>query len=121
MTVLNNIASGFSRTTLNDNFDIIEDELTNKVLKRLPVEGEDNSMQVDLDMNGSRILNLPFPQSGNDVARLIDVQDNSALFRETQLTVSLLPPSGIPKEGEQWVMIGNVTSNGVVVPPLAGI
>lgn len=75
MTVLNNIGSGFARTAINDNFDIIQDELTNKVIKKVLGNSENNTMEANLDMNSKRILNLPIPLSLNEPARLQDLED----------------------------------------------
>ncbi len=58
---LDNISSGYNLSKVNANFQKIEDELNNKVLYRDVVEGEPNQLEVDVDMNGNRILNLPDP------------------------------------------------------------
>jgi glycerophosphoryl diester phosphodiesterase len=73
MTVLNNIGSGFNRSTINSNFDIIEDELSNDVLKR-DNPSTDNSMKVPLDMNNNPIYNLPAPVSKASPIRLSDLE-----------------------------------------------
>jgi hypothetical protein len=95
MTVLNNIGSGFNRSTINSNFDIIEDELNNKVIKKVLAEGEDNTMQVDLDMNSNRMLNLPAPSGPNEPVRVQDlpnfiVEGNDLLLvtREEELVLT---------------------------------
>lgn len=48
-----------SRTQLDNNFQKIEDALNNDVLYRKNPQGEANSMNNELDMNGYRIFNLP--------------------------------------------------------------
>lgn len=71
---LNGTGSGFNRSVINDNFQKIEDELNNNVLRRGNVAGnEDNAMREDLDMNSNRILNLPAPGSQFEPVRLIDL------------------------------------------------
>lgn len=71
---LNGTGSGFNRAVINDNFQKIEDELNNNVLRRDGVLGnEDNAMREDLDMNSQRILNLPKPENAFEPARLIDL------------------------------------------------
>lgn len=75
MTTLSDIGTGFSRTAINNNFDIIEDELNNKVIKKVLADGEDNTMTVNIDMNSNRILNSPTPSSPNDLVRLRDMQE----------------------------------------------
>jgi hypothetical protein len=57
---LQNPSSGFSSTALfEQNNDLIEEHLNDKVLYRDNPVGEPNAMQNDLDMNSNRILNLP--------------------------------------------------------------
>lgn len=73
---LNGTGSGFNRSVINDNFQKIEDELNNNVLRRGNVFGdEDNAMREDLDMNSQRILNLPKPENAFEPARLIDLSN----------------------------------------------
>tara|TARA_R110000772_G_scaffold144025_2_gene253599 strand:- start:14248 stop:14613 length:366 start_codon:yes stop_codon:yes gene_type:complete len=117
MTVLNNIGSGFNRTAINDNFDVIEDELSNKVLKRVLADGEDNSMQADIDMNNKKILNLPFPVGPTEPVRLIDLSTDIPNLGIRQLTVSTLPPTGIPNDNEEWIQIGTVLDGVVAGSP----
>jgi hypothetical protein len=55
---LNNIASGYSTPLINDNFQKLEEELNQNVLRRDGLEpGEANEMRVPLDMNSHPILN----------------------------------------------------------------
>lgn len=70
---LYNIVSG-SPAQANVNFDIIKDELNNKVLYRKAPAGTSNQMLDPLDMNGKRILNLPLPIVSTDPVRLVDLQ-----------------------------------------------
>lgn len=56
--VLDDTVSGYNLQIINDNFDKLEQELQNKVLYRDNPEGEPNTMQQDLDMNGNDILNV---------------------------------------------------------------
>lgn len=61
MLNISDISSGFSRTSINAAFQSIEDELNKNTLRRNGLaEGEDNSMQVDLDMNSNYILNMGY-------------------------------------------------------------
>lgn len=58
MLVLNNVTSGYRTNVINHNFQAIQDYVNDNVLKRAGVvQGENNSMDVDLDMNGKRIIN----------------------------------------------------------------
>jgi len=66
------LTSGFaSIDALNTNFADIATELNNKVLYRDTTEP--NQMDVSLDMNSERIINLSAPQLNTDAARLQDV------------------------------------------------
>jgi hypothetical protein len=60
MTIeLNPIASGYSTTKINTNFQKVEDEFNTNVLRRNGLaEGEANQMEVPLDMNSFDILNV---------------------------------------------------------------
>lgn len=76
MLNISNIASGFSRSKVNDAIQAIVDEINNNTLRRNGLGiGEDNSMQNDLDMNSKRILNLPAPSSLTEPLRLQDLED----------------------------------------------
>lgn len=55
---LDNVGSGFKRSAINDNFQAIEDELNNNVLRRSGLGvGEANQLQQELDLNGNEIIN----------------------------------------------------------------
>src|SRR5690554_6172420 len=55
---LNPVTSGYSTGLINDNFQKVEEELNNRVLRRGGLdEGEPNHMEVPLDMNSNPILN----------------------------------------------------------------
>jgi|SRR5690554_2627489 len=55
---LNSIASGYSTPLINDNFQKIEEELNQNVLRRDGLgSGEANEMRVPLDMNSHPIIN----------------------------------------------------------------
>ena len=71
---LNNVAGGFNLQSVNTNFQLLQDELNNKVLYRDNPIGEVNVLNTDIDMNGKRIYNLPVPLSASEPARLGDVQ-----------------------------------------------
>jgi len=73
--VLNDVTNISSLSTINANFDKIEDELNDKILYKNTAVGEDNSLQVDIDANGKRIYNLPKPLSSSEPARLQDIID----------------------------------------------
>lgn len=54
---LNPLASGNSVSTLNSNFQKIEDALNTQVLYRDNPEGEPNELQNDIDVNGKNLYN----------------------------------------------------------------
>lgn len=56
--VLNDVASGFNVSTLNANFQKIEDALNDEVLYRDNPTGEPNSLESDLDFNGKNAYNV---------------------------------------------------------------
>lgn len=66
------ITGGFNLSTINANFDKVEEALNNDVLYRDNPVGEPNQMINDLDMNGKRVYNLPYPTSNGEPIRLGD-------------------------------------------------
>lgn len=58
--VLNNIGSGFNRSRINNNFDVLEEVVNNGIVH---LEGGNNIMRQNLDMNSKRLLNLPDPEN----------------------------------------------------------
>lgn len=60
--------SGYNRSTINNNFQKIQEELNNKVLYRDNPAGEPNQLENDLDANSNRITNLPSPVSDHEPA-----------------------------------------------------
>lgn len=57
----------------NANFELLKQELDNKVLYRDNPDGTPNQMLNDLDMNGYHITNLPAPIYLTDPVRLLDL------------------------------------------------
>lgn len=54
---LNSVQGGYNLSTINSNFEEIEEQLNTKVLYRASPEGEPNSMEQDFDMNGFDVIN----------------------------------------------------------------
>lgn len=100
MTTLNNIVNPANVAGVNNNFDIIEDELTNKVLKKTLGDGEDNTMLENIDMNSNRILNLPTPTSLLEPVRLKDlgVTDGITINLRELVTVNTLETNTLVTE-----------------------
>lgn len=69
---LNAITGAFNLANINNNFKLIEDALNDKTLYRDNPEGEANQMHNHLDMNNSRIYNLPEPVQDNEPLRKQD-------------------------------------------------
>ena len=70
MTItLKDVGSGFKRTALKENFDAIESELNNNVLRRDGVDGA-NQLEVDIDVNSQRLLNLVDAINGREPVTL---------------------------------------------------
>lgn len=61
------ITSGHNLSTINNNFQKIEDALNEEVLYRKGYTGEPNEMQTNLDMNSNRILNVTTGSGPNDL------------------------------------------------------
>lgn len=55
---LNDVTNINAITTINDNFDKLEQELQNKVLYRDNPTGEPNDIKQDIDLNGFNLLNV---------------------------------------------------------------
>lgn len=72
---LPSIASGYNPATINSNFQIIADQLNNRVLYRMNVGAEPNQMSNLLDMNNFRIINLPAPLTDGEPFRKKDATD----------------------------------------------
>lgn len=69
-------------STINSNFQVIAEQLNDKVLYRNNPLFEPNQMITPLDMNSNRILNLPKPISALEPVRRIDVVDTSTVSSE---------------------------------------
>lgn len=65
---LPNVTGGYNLSTINNNFQKIEDALNKEVLYRKGYLGEPNEMQTNLDMNGKQILNVVTGTSPSDLA-----------------------------------------------------
>ena len=69
MTItLKDVGSGFKRTAINENFDAIEAELNNNVLRRDSATG--NQMEANIDMNSNRLVNLVDAINGREPVTL---------------------------------------------------
>ena len=71
--ILDDVTSLDAISVLNRNFDKLETELNEKVLYRNPPDGEPNTLQKDLDINGKRLYNLPAPLASSEPVRKADL------------------------------------------------
>jgi len=102
-------------TSINENFQKIEDALNNKALYRDNVEGEPNQMLDVLDMNGQKILNLAPAEGLTDAARLEDVYalayQNQANIRGVWQTATAYAKFDLVRQGTAtYVCIESHTS-----------
>lgn len=68
--ILDDIASGYNLSKINENFQKIEDELNDKVLYRENPVGEPNQMSQNHDMNSHKLLNLKDGEVDSDAINL---------------------------------------------------
>lgn len=73
--ILDNVTNIDSITTINANFDKIEQELQNKILYRDNPVGEPNTLEDDLDVNGKTLYNIGNIETNGDLfAPISEVQ-----------------------------------------------
>lgn len=106
--VLADTNGGFNLSTINQNFQLIEEVLNDEVLFRVNTPGEANEIHQTLDMNGNRIINLPKPVGLSEPLRLQDVIDiNSGEFvvptAASQITVN--PTGGVTATDVQSALV----------------
>lgn len=110
------ITSGYNLSTINNNFQKIEDTLNKEVLYRKGYLGEPNEMQTNLDMNGKQILNvttgtsdgslvtkwyvdqgmaLKFDKSGGPLSGSVDMSSNE-ITNVSRLSTNTLDVGGVP-------------------------
>lgn len=75
---LSTVSSGYNQlSSVNSNFESIEQELQSKVLYRDNPTGEPNQMENDLDLNGHSILNLGTSTAGSSPITRDELQNIS--------------------------------------------
>lgn len=103
---LNDVTSGYSTGVINNNFQTVEEEINNNVLRRAGISpGEANHMEVPLDMNSNLILNV-----------LTDVENPGSLITVGEGDFRYVNTSGDSMEGPLY-MGGNPIT---VRAPVAG-
>lgn len=109
------ITSGYNLSTINNNFQKIEDALNEEVLYRKGYLGEPNEMQTNLDMNGKQILNvatgtsdgslvtkgyvdqglsMKFDKSGGPISGSVDMNSNE-IRNVSRLSANTLEIGGV--------------------------
>lgn len=73
--VLNDALGTYDVTKINNNFRLIEEALNDEVMYRITIDGTDNTIDTNVDMNGKRILNLAAPQTNNEPVRKFDLDN----------------------------------------------
>jgi chemotaxis protein histidine kinase CheA len=92
---LDDVASGYNLSKINENFQKIEDVLNDEVLFRYVAPGEPNALSVDIDADGKTIYNVPSPTEDSHVANrgyvdgLIDVSTANTEAAETAASNAL--------------------------------
>lgn len=118
------ITSGYNLSTINNNFQKIEDALNEEVLYRKGHLGEPNEMQTNLDMNGKQILNvaigtsdgslvtkgyvdqglaLKFDKSGGPISGPVNMQNNQ---------INNLPNATQPSQPATYAQLLQVEAHG---------
>lgn len=117
---LNNITSGYSTGLINENFDKLERYVNESLLNRdSKDENEPNHMEIDLDMNSNRILNLPVPINDSEPVqkRMLDVEREARIAADEHLQSQLNGTT--PLEGSAFSPISwhkQVVQSSVVIP-----
>lgn len=101
---LNTVSAGHNLSTINSNFQKLEDALNNEVLYRKGYAGEPNDMDTNLDMNSKRILNLQDAVSQSEpvtLRQLIEVDSGNSV----QLRADLAAEGGAGLIGDLAVFV----------------
>ena len=72
--VLDDVGSGYNLSSINANFQKIEDELNDNVLKREIEVGDANEMRTHLDMNNERGINCALAVDDTDIPNFAQVK-----------------------------------------------
>jgi hypothetical protein len=102
---LKEIKSGYNLGKINDNFEKLEAVINSEVMH---LEGDNNVMKQNLDMNNHKILNLPTPVNPTDVVRVKDVGE---LVFQTQVSyVQETAPIDVSFDGSRWYKPSEATT-----------
>lgn len=114
---LNDVSSGYNLAEINSNFQEIENALNNLVLYRNPPDGEPNTLEKDLDVNGKTLLNIgDLTIGGKSLIRLASEADASATaaaISETNAAVSETNAAASASNVVDWIWRGAWASSTV--------
>lgn len=71
--ILQDITGAYNLSSLNSNFQKIQEAINDKILFRENIDGEDNALKTDIDVNQKRLFNLPEPIGDDEPMRKGDV------------------------------------------------
>ena len=71
--ILQDITGAYNLSSLNSNFQKIQEAINEKILFRENIDGEDNALKVDIDVNQKRLFNLPEPIGDDEPMRKGDM------------------------------------------------
>ena len=107
--VLLDVGIDGSWSTINSNFQKIEDEINNKVLRREITQGEANELRTHLDMNAQRAVNASDAVDQQDLVTYKQLQDASVLGVSGLLTLEVIARSLNVKESQVIFSTDTVT------------
>ena len=103
---LSNVGSGFKRTALNANFEAIEAELNSNVLRRDGVGTGANQLEVDIDVNSQRLLNLVDAINGKEPVTLDQLNGASTGIGSGSIARSIEIQLGSAATGQVFTLVG---------------
>ncbi len=105
---LDPLASGFNRSKINENFQQIEDELNNNVLRRDGLDtGESNQLEVDIDMNSNGLINVREGVNNSDAINY--GQLTQAIAAASSGLISVLDEEQVATAGQTVFTLTEVT------------
>lgn len=108
--VLDDVVSGYNLSLINNNFQEIENELNTKVLYRDSPTGEPNQMEVDLDLNNHKLLNVKNADADADGINLGQVKElMESITVGGGSIISDAPPS-VAVNGQRWTRCSDMVS-----------
>jgi len=117
---LNDVTSGYSTGVINTNFQKVEDEVNDNVLRRDGLSfGEANQMEVNLDMNSNSILNVQTDLTDPGSLVSLGDADTRYVFVSGSTMTGNLDMGGNDVTNISTVNTGTIVLDGVTVTPSA--